>query len=170
MKQKQKPVENPEQIEYRDAVKTLKVAELRIVLRSRGIDPYELSQKNIDDLRRLINKMQQVDAATKSKMKSTEQEGINEQAVISLDIEIIIARVFQEQNHMPPLPEMHPDTEQQEAEEGQQAQQEPTGHEEGSGKEPDIEQVDKDVQGISDDTGAGEVGIDRSDSEPKKPE
>lgn len=112
MKQKQKkePAEKPEQVEYREAHKELKDAELRIALRSRGIDPYELSQKDIDNLRRLINKMQQVDALTKSKMKAIELEGNKEQAVISQDLEVIIARVFQEQNHMPPLPDQHPDT------------------------------------------------------------
>lgn len=147
MKQKQKkePAEKPEQVEYREAHKELKDAELRIALRSRGIDPYELSQKDIDDIRRLINKMQQVDALTKNKMKVIEQEGNQEQAVISQEIELAIVRVFQEQNHMPPLPDLHPDTEQPEA--GQQVTQEPTGQVEVSSEEPGKEPVDKEVSG-----------------------
>lgn len=115
MKQKQnkEPAESREQIEYREAQikfmesqKDFKDAELRMILRSRGIDTYNLSQKDIDDIRRHINKMQQIDALTKSKMKSIEQEGNKEQAVISQEIELIIARVCQEQNPVPPLPEM----------------------------------------------------------------
>ncbi len=146
MKQKQKkePAEKPEQVEYREAHKELKDAELRIALRSRGIDPYELSQKDIDDIRRLINKMQQVDALTKNKMKVIEQEGNQEQAVISQEIELAIVRVFQEQNHMPPLPDLHLDTEQPEG--GQQAPQEPTGQAEGTVVEPGKEQVDTGAQ------------------------
>ncbi|MBU1067273.1 hypothetical protein KKE60_05770 [Patescibacteria group bacterium] len=159
MKQKQKPAENPEQIEYRKANKDLKDAELRMALRSRGINPYELSQKDIDEIRRHINKMQQVDASTKSKMIAIEQEGKNEQAVISNEIEVIVARVYQEQNHMPPAPELHIAEGQPEA-----------GQEEVSIAEPDKEQVDKEVLGGSGDTGAGGVGEDRSASEPIKPE
>jgi len=147
MKQKQKKeqTENPEQIEYRKAHKDLKDAELRMALRSRGIDPYELSQKDIDDIRRHINRLQQVDALTKSKMNLIEQEGKNEQAIISQEIELIVTRVYREQNQMPPLPEMHIDAGQSEA--GQQASQELTGNEEVPGKEPDRELVDKEVQG-----------------------
>lgn len=168
MKQKQKPAENPEQIEYREAHKDLKDAELRIALRSRGIDPYELSQKDIDEIRRHINKMQQVDASTKSKMIAIEQEGKTEQAVISQELEIIVARVYQEQNPTPPLPELHLDAGQPEA--GQQAPQEPAGQVEVPEEEPGKEQVDKEVLGGSGDTGAGGVGEDRSASEPIKPE
>jgi len=155
MKQKQKkePAENPEQIEYREAHKDLKDAELRMALRSRGIDPYELSQKDIDDIRRHINRLQQVDALTKSKMKVIEQEGTKEQAIISQEIEIIIARVYREQNHMPPLPETHLDAGQPEA--GQQVTQELTGQ---AVIEPGKEQVDTGVQGGSEAPGAGGVG------------
>lgn len=136
MKQKKRPEEYPEQIEYREAYKDLKDAELRIALRSRGIDPYELSQKDIDEIRRHINKMQQVDASMKSRMNAIEQEGKQEQAVISRELELIVARVYQEQNQMPPVPEMHIETEA-----GQQVPQEQTGQAEGTviepGKEPE---------------------------------
>lgn len=166
MKQKHKKeqVENPEQIDYREAHKALKDAELRIALRSRGIDPYELSQKDIDEIKRHINKMQQVDAVMKGRMNAIEQEGKKEQAVISQELETIVARVYWEQNPMPPVPEMHITEGQPEP--GQQVLQETAGQEVVSGKEPGIEPVDKEAQGMSGDTGAGG----ELKTEPIKPE
>lgn len=147
MKQTHKkvPAEYQEQMEYREAQKDLKDAELKIALRSRGIDPYDLPQKDLDEIRRHINKLQQIDTLTKSKMKSIEQEGNKEQTAISQEIEVIIARLYQEQNPMPPVPEMHMDAGQTEA--GKQQPQEQTGQEGGSVIEPGKEPVDKEVPG-----------------------
>lgn len=105
---KQEQKENPEQIEYREAFKDMKDAELRMALRGRGLDPYELSQKDFDELRRLINKMQQVDAATKGKINVVQQEGNQEQMEISRELEAIIQKVFNEQH--PGLQEKLQDT------------------------------------------------------------
>ena len=97
-RKKQESNENPEQIEYREADKDKKDAELRIALRGRGLDPYELSQMDFDELRRLLNKMQQVDLATKNRMNVVQQEGNKDQVEISGEIEVIINKVLREQH------------------------------------------------------------------------
>lgn len=176
MKQNKKPTKQAEQTDYEEALKNLKTASVRMELRRHGIDPFEFSMKDFDEIRRLYQRMEQVDATANGRITAIQQEAYQEKTVIGQEISERIKKLIQEQNPMPPLPELHLDTDQveveaeAEAEAGQQALQEPTGQEEVSGKEPGKEQVDKEVQGGSGDTGAGGVGEDRSDSEPIKPE
>lgn len=101
MKQKiqsTQPVENPEQIEYREALKILNDAELKIILRNNGVDPYKVSQKEIDDISRLINKIHQIESSTKAKMNTIQQEGQQEQASINQELITLIKKIQAEQN------------------------------------------------------------------------
>lgn len=168
MKPSKKPTKHEEQTDYEEALKDIKTASVRMELRRHGIDPFELSLKDFDEVRRLYQRMEQVDATANSRITAIQQEAYQEKTKIGQEISELIKRSFQEQNPMPPLPELHPAAGQSEA--GQQAPQEPTGQEEVSSAEPDKELVDKEVQGGSGDTGAGGVGEDRSASEPIKPE
>ena len=90
--------ENLEQIEYREAVKVLNDAKLKIILRNNGTDPYKVSQKEMDDIRRMVNKIHQIDASIKSKINTIQQEGQQEQASINQELVTIMKKILAEQN------------------------------------------------------------------------
>lgn len=143
MKPNKKPTKPAEQTDYEEALKDLKTASVRMELRRHGIDPFELSLKDFDEIRRMYQRMEQVDATANSQITAIQQEAYQEKTKIGQEISERIKKLFYDQHPMPPLPELHLTEEQPEA--GQQAPQQPAGQE--VGQEPGKEPVDKDVLG-----------------------
>lgn len=134
-----------EQTDYEEALKDLKTASVRIELRRHAIDPYELSQKDFDEIRRLYQGMEQADATANSRITAIQQEAYQEKTKIGQEINECINKLYFKQNPMPPPPELHLTEEQPEA--VQQAPQEQTGQQVVTDEEPGKEPVDKEVQG-----------------------
>lgn len=127
MKKKENTIPT-ERTEYDEALKNLKEASVRIELRRFGVDPYNLSRKDFDELKRLYTSMEQVDTVANGKITAIQQEAYQEKTKIGQEISEHLKKVLMEQHPMcmPPVPEMRPAEEQKGT-----GQEEPV-------KEPDV--------------------------------
>lgn len=121
MKQNKEPAILQERAEYEEALKNIKSASVRIELRRNGIDPYELSPKDFDEVRRMYLRMEQADVKANSQITAIQQEATQEKTNIGQEIGEFIKKVYFEQHPMPPPPELHLEEKQPEA--GQEAPQ-----------------------------------------------
>ncbi len=94
-----------EQIDYDEALKNIKVAAVRVELRRHGVDPYALSQKDFDEIRRLYSSMEQVDAMANGKINAIEQEAHQEKTKMGQELSELLKKALIEQHPMPPVPD-----------------------------------------------------------------